>query len=318
MCIIRGYPNMIKTVIFLLLGFVLLIKGADFFVDGSSAVAKLFHIPSLVVGLTIVALGTSLPELSVSVAASMKGSNSLAISNVVGSNIFNLMVVLGASALMNAIPVGKDVLKRDLPFSMICAGLIMVFALLGNGIERGEGIAMVILLVVYIAFLVGKALHNKEEQEEEEKPLALPLAILFIVGGAVAVKFGGDFVVDSAVEIARAFGLSETLIGLTIVACGTSLPELVTSMVAAKKNQLEMALGNCIGSNIFNLLGILGTAAAISPIGMTTENVIDCVILLAFSAFILIYCIARKQLNRLAGALMILMYGGFLYYICVR
>jgi len=322
---------MIKAVILLIIGFVLLIKGADFFVDGSSSVAKMLKVPSLIIGLTIVSMGTSLPELSVSVAASSAGNNSLAISNVIGSNIFNLMVVLGLSACMNELLVSKDVLKRDLPFSILCAILLVALAIVGGkmfGISDTSAIGEVgrlggiILLVVFIAFLAIliknalKARHSDDSENADTMPVWK--AILFIVGGAVAVKFGGDFTVDGAVAIARFFGLSETLIGLTIVACGTSLPELVTSMVAAKKNELDMAIGNVVGSNIFNILGILGVAAVISPLPFTSENVIDAIILLVFSALILLYCKLKNKIDRTGGIFMVVLYCIYLVYICVR
>ena len=313
----------IQAIIFLILGFILLIKGADFFVDGSSSVARRFRVPSLVIGMTIVAMGTSLPELSVSVAASASGSNSLAVSNVVGSNLFNLMVVLGASAILSQLSVSRDVLRRDYPFSVFCMVMLLALGLHGMELTRGDGIAFLAIFVVFLALMVRSALAGRSEESEEggddaQESGSILKDILFIIGGAVAIKFGGDWVVNGAVVIARQLGVTETLIGLTIVACGTSLPELVTSMVAARKNELDMAVGNVIGSNIFNVLLILGTAAAISPIPFLRENMIDIFVLLAFSLLTWIFCVTKKQIGKREGAAMVALYVVYLIYICLR
>lgn len=313
----------VLTIVFLVLGFVLLVKGADFFVEGSSSIAKTLKVPSLVIGMTVVAMGTSLPELSVSVTASLNNANSLAISNVVGSNLFNLVVVLGASALVCNIPVSRDVLRRDLPFSIFCAVLLVVLGLIGNGLGHVDGIILLLVFVVFLVSMVRAALKHRESvaaagEEEEIKVLPIWKSLLFIVGGAVAIKFGGDFVVNSAVAIAKVLGASETLIGLTIVACGTSLPELATSMVAAKKNEMDMAVGNVVGSNVFNILLILGTAAAISPVALLPENIIDIVVLLAASLVIMAFSWSRKTIDRKEGVAMLVFYAAFLGYIIAR
>ncbi|MBP5265299.1 MAG: calcium/sodium antiporter [Lachnospiraceae bacterium] len=302
----------------------LLVKGADFFVEGSSSVAKTLKVPSLVIGMTVVAMGTSLPELSVSVTASLNNANSLAISNVVGSNLFNLIVVLGASALVCDIPVSRDVLRRDMPFSILCAVLLVVLGFIGNGLGHVDGIILLVIFVGFLGVMVHSALKARrsaqEAAEEEEEIKVLPIwkSLIFIVGGAVAIKFGGDFVVDSAVTLATLLGASETLIGLTIVACGTSLPELVTSMVAAKKNEMDMAVGNVVGSNVFNILLILGTAATISPVDLLTENIIDIAILVVASLLIMLFSRSSHKINRSEGAIMLLCYAGFLGYIIAR
>ena len=317
---------MIKTIIFLLAGFVLLIKGADFFVDGASAIAQKLKVPSLIIGLTIVAMGTSLPELAVSVTASISGNNALSVSNVVGSNLFNLMVVLGLSAVLTPIIVSEDTLKKDYPFSVACAIALLVMGAIGMELGHVDGIILLVVFVGFIIFQVRAGLrHRREvlasgatEDEEEIKDMPYWQAILFIVGGAAAIKFGGDFVVNSAVDIATAFGLSQTLIGLTIVALGTSLPELVTSVVAAKKGELDMAVGNVVGSNIFNILIILGVAAAISPITFLMENMVDIAILLAFSIITYLFCRTNKQLGKKEGAAMLALYAAYMVYICMR
>ncbi len=312
------------ALILLIVGFVFLIKGADFFVEGASAVAKKLHVPALVIGMTIVAMGTSLPELSVSVTASLANSNQLAIGNVVGSNIFNLMVVLGSCALFSVLEVADDTIKKDFPFSVACAIALMVMGLIGNSVGHLDG---VILLVAFIIFLYSmlraakksrKAAAEAEEIEEEIVNLPVWRCILYIIGGAVAIKFGGDWVVNSCTTLALKFGMSETLVGLTIVALGTSLPELVTSIVAAKKNELDMAIGNVVGSNIFNILLILGTAGAISPMTYLTVNAIDTLILVAFSAIVWLMCLKKKNLNKANGIIMLLLYVAYLAYIIVR
>ncbi len=307
------------SVVLLAIGFVLLIKGADFFVEGSSSVAKMLKVPSIIIGLTIVAMGTSLPECAVSITASMTGNNALAVSNAVGSNIFNLMVVCGFCALFNPLVVDKSTLKKEFPFSMICAVLLLVCGYLSMTLGRADGLILLAVFVCFLIWMVRSALKARAAAGDEEYEV-LPVwkCIVFIIGGIIAIKFGGDFVVEGASTIAAKMGLSQNLIGLTIVACGTSLPELVTSVVAAKKNELDMALGNVIGSNIFNILFVLGAAAAISPIGFIMENVVDIVILIAMSAIVWGFAWTKKVLDKKEGILMLVMYAAYLVYICVR
>lgn len=307
------------SLVLLVIGFVLLIKGADFFVEGSSSVAKMLKVPSIIIGLTIVAMGTSLPECAVSITASMTNNNALAVSNAVGSNIFNLMVVCGFCALFNPLVVDKSTLKKEFPFSMICAILLLVLGYLAMELGRADGFILLVLFVCFIVWMVRSALKARAEASDEEYEV-LPVwkCLVFIVGGIVAIKFGGDFVVDGASTIAAKMGLSQNLIGLTIVACGTSLPELVTSVVAARKNELDMALGNVIGSNIFNILLVLGVAAIISPIAFIMENVIDIAILTAMSLIVWAFAWTKQKLDRKEGIIMLLMYAVYLVYICIR
>lgn len=311
--------EMIWSVVLLVIGFVLLIKGADFFVEGSSSVAKMLKVPSIIIGLTIVAMGTSLPECAVSITASMTNNNALAVSNAVGSNIFNLMVVCGFCALFNPLVVSKDTLKKEFPFSMICAILLLVCGYLAMELGRLDGVILLVLFIAFLVWMVKSALKARANASDEEYEV-LPVwkCIIFIIGGIVAIKFGGDFVVDGASTIAAKMGLSQNLIGLTIVACGTSLPELVTSVVAAKKNELDMALGNVIGSNIFNILFVLGVAATISPIAFIMENVIDIVILIVMSAIVWVFGWTKQKLTRTEGIIMLVMYAAYLVYICLR
>lgn len=314
--------KMLLSVLLLLAGFVLLIKGADFFVEGSSAAAKQLKIPSIIIGLTIVAMGTSLPECAVSVTASLSGSNSLAVSNVTGSNIFNLMVVCGICALFTPLTMEKETLKKEYPFSIFCAVLMLGLGAIGMTLGRLDGFIFLILFVGYLLWLILSARKFRDQTgtdtEEEIKPLPAWKWLLFIIGGAAAIKFGGDFVVDNAVVLATAFGMSQTWIGLTIVALGTSLPEMVTSVVAARRNELDMALGNVIGSNVFNILFVLGIASAISPMAFLTENIMDIMILIAMS--ILVFCMAwtKGKLCRKEGIVMLIVYTAYFVYICIR
>ena len=319
--------------LFLIIGFVLLIKGADFFVEGSSSVAKRLHVPSIIIGLTIVAMGTSLPETAVSVSASLAGNNELAVSNVVGSNIFNLMVVIGVCALLSTVNVAKDTIKRDIPFSLICAGFLMLLGIVGLGDKSGmtlghlDGVIFLVLFAVYIFCMIKIALKANREgrkieieggSDEEIKLLSVPMSILFIVGGAIAIAIGGDMTVDAASRIASELGMSQTLIGLTIVSIGTSLPELVTSIVAARKNEVDMALGNAIGSNVFNILMVLGIASAISPISIITENIIDLCVLIVFTVCVWIFAGTRKKIGKIEGVCMVALYAAYAVYIIIR
>lgn len=228
--------EMLWAVVLLVVGFVLLIKGADFFVEGSSSVAKMLKVPSIIIGLTIVAMGTSLPECAVSITASVTNNNALAVSNAIGSNIFNLMVVCGFCALFNPLYVEKSTLKKEFPFSVVCAVLLLVCGYLGMQLGRADGIILLIVFVAFLVWMVRSALKARAAAGDDEYEV-LPVwkCIVFIVGGIVAIKFGGDFVVNGASTVAAKLGLSQNLIGLTIVACGTSLPELVTSVVARAK-----------------------------------------------------------------------------------
>ncbi|NLT10219.1 MAG: calcium/sodium antiporter [Ruminococcus sp.] len=302
----------------LIAGFVLLIKGADFFVDGSSAVAKKLKVPPLIIGMTIVAMGTSLPETSVSVSASLAGKNDLSISNAVGSNIFNLMIVAGVCAVFNRLPVKEIALKRDFPASVAAALVLIGFGGLLGEIPRYGGITLMVLFAGFLWLMIQSALRSREEADEEYKDIANWKCTLFILGGIAAIAGGGKMVVEGASDIARSFGMSDNLIGMTIVALGTSLPELVTSIVAARKKETDMALGNVIGSNIFNILFVLGIASTISPIGFTLENTIDTAFLIAVSLMVMTFCIPKKRLERWHGIAMILLYSGYTSYLFIR
>ena len=302
--------------ILLLLGMGLLMKGADFFVDGSSSVAKTLKVPSVIIGLTIVALGTSLPEASVSITAGLVGNNALALSNVVGSNIFNTLVVVGCSALIAPFLMDSQILKRDLPINILVTVVLVIFILNGK-LSRIEGLILLCLLGLYIYSLVRAAVKNREE-EEEPKVLSLPKSIIFIVVGVVAIILGGNLVVDNASIIAKQWGWSDTLIGLTIVSIGTSLPELVTSIVAAKKGESGLSLGNAIGSNIMNILFILGASSTLHPILSTSENMMDAIILVGVAIYMLVLTKVSSQMTRKKGLFSILIYGIYMAYILIR
>ena len=300
----------------LLVGFLLLLKGADFFVDGSSSIARILRVPSIVIGLTIVAMGTSAPETAVSITAGLAGSSDISLGNIVGSNIFNLLMVIGVSALLRPITTPKDMLKRDLWWNIaVSAGLVIL--LLDFKLSRLEGIILLIGMTVYLFVVIRGALRERTDAEPI-RTLSVPRSILYIVGGLIAIICGGNLVVDNASLIARSLGMSDTLVGLTIVAIGTSLPELMTSIVAARKNEVDMALGNAIGSNIFNILFVLGIAGAISPMAFLTENIIDIIILLAFSLIVWLFAFTKKEIKRSEGLIMVLLYALYVVYICIR
>mgnify|MGYP000898690340 FL=1 len=313
---------MILAIIGVIIGFVLLVKGADFFVEGSGSVAKKFNIPVFIIGMTIVAMGTSAPECAVSISASLRGINGMAISNVIGSNIFNLLVVCGVCALFQPLVIKKETLKKEFPFSVLVAVIIGVMGLAGMMVGHMDGIILVVIFALFLYWMVRsakKSMQAGEDVEAEEiKDLPIWKCLVFIGGGLVAIVIGGQMVVNCSETIARGFGLSETLIGLTICSIGTSLPELVTSVVAARKNQAGMALGNVIGSNIFNILLVGGLASAISPIAVNMNNLIEIVILVAVSLYIMILVWRKQLLTRAGGVSMLAIYAAYMVYICVR
>ena len=324
--------EMFLNIFLLLAGFVALIKGADMFVDGSSSVAAIFKVPSVIIGLTIVAMGTSAPELAVSTSAALSGSNEIAISNVVGSNIFNLLMVLGICAIIKPIPIEKTIKKRDFPISIgivvfLLATLVPTIIVTTNfstlkmsdnvaTISRWAGIVLILMFVTYIVTLIIIAKKNKTKGDDVKK-MSLLKSIIFIIIGIGLIVAGGHFVVESAKYIAAAFGMSETLIGLTVVAFGTSLPELVTSIVASRKGENDLAIGNVVGSNIFNVLLILGCSAAIHPVAVNMASIIDLAILIVVSIIVYAFAIT-KNINRLKGAVMVLMYIGTVVFAIIR
>ncbi len=301
----------------LVVGFAFLIKGADLFVDGSSSVAKLLKIPTVIIGLTIVSIGTSLPEAAVSISASIKGAYDLSIANVVGSNIFNLLSVVGVSAVICPFFLDKVIMKRDFPISIITT-VILAVMLWDCKLSLIESIILFVLFVAYIILLVHSALKNRQEAEENYKTLSPVRSIIYIVIGIAGIVAGGTITVDAATFFAEKLGMSELLIGLTIVAVGTSLPELVTSVVAAKKGESEIALGNVIGSNIFNILFILGMSGIVHPLHCDIGALIDTIILIAVSALMFIIYKAKDKATRPIGYLSIAIYVVYVVYIILR
>ena len=330
---INGLP--IAAVILLLaVGFAFLVKGADFFVEGSSSIAKKLKVPPIIIGLTIVAMGTSLPETAVSVTASLVQNNELAVSNVVGSNIFNLMFVIGVCSILTPIMVQKATVVRDIPLSLGCALFLLVLGISGLGDKAGmtlghaDGVIFLIVFAGYIFTMVRSAMKARAAGQKVEiegveecdnmKELSYGKSILFLIVGAAAIAFGGDLTVDTASRIAIELGMSQTLVGLTIVSIGTSLPELVTSVVAARKNEVDMAVGNAVGSNIFNILMVLGISSAISPVALIRENIIDIVLLMVFSVMVWIFAGTRKKIERKEGIIMVVVYLVYCAYIIAR
>ena len=304
--------------VFLIVGFVLLIKGADWFVEGSSAAAKLLKIPPLIIGLTVVSMGTSLPEASVSISAAIAGKNELAVSNAVGSNIFNLMVVCGVCAAICPLSINKETLKRDFPISILAAGLLLGLGAVGMSVGHIDGTVLLGVFIAFLFLMVSSARKARQEADEEYKAMPVWKLLVYMIVGIAAIVGGGKMVVSGASDIAREFGMTENLIGMTIVALGTSLPELVTSVVAARKKEVDMAVGNVVGSNIFNILFVLGAAAAISPIAFSMENIIDTIVLIVMTAIVMVFCFKKKELSRVHGWLMLAMYAAYTAYIFIR
>ena len=326
--------------ILLVIGFILLVKGADYFVDGSSSIAKKLRIPSLIIGLTIVAFGTSAPEAAVSITASVNGQNGMAIGNVIGSNIFNLLMVIGASGIIKPLLVEKSILSKEFPFVLLTSIILVILSLDSllfnssiNIISRMDGIILLILFAVFLYYLINSAMKNRKENlcdpetsvdidvgnvKAIEKNNTMIKSILISIIGIAAIIFGGNLVVNSASDIASSFGISDQLIGLTIVSIGTSLPEFVTSVIAATKGESDLALGNVIGSNIFNILLVLGVAGAISPVIFISENIIDIIILIIMSVVVWVFAWSKKKLVRWHGAAMLVSYAIYLVYICMR
>lgn len=301
--------------ILLLIGFLLLIKGADYFVDSASAIARKFHIPSMIIGLTIVSIGTSLPELSVSLTSALIGKNDLAVANVVGSNIFNMLMGLGVTSIISKLPIEKNTIENDIPFLNII-GSILLIMMLNLTLNRFEGILLIGLLIGFLFYIIKPVLNNKEESKEESK-LSFKTILLGILG-VVGIILGGDMVVDSASNIAKMFGMSQNLIGLTVVALGTSLPEFVTSVIAGIKGENEIAVGNIIGSNIFNILMILGISSIISPIVISFISVIDIMFMIAIGILLYVFVVKSKTLKRYQGIVFIFLYIGYISYTIFR
>ena len=305
--------------VMLVAGFALLVWGADKFVAGASAFARRLGVSPLLVGLTIVAFGTSAPELAVSLTAALQGANEIAVGNVLGSNVFNLLVVAGLSAVLCPLIMDRTLLRRDWPLSVAAAVLLLLFLAPDLTISRIEGLILLAVFIVVLVVQIRAAMQGRSAADSEEEEVSMPPLMIGvnIVLGLACIIIGGQLAVNGATGIARMFGLSETLIGLTIVAIGTSLPELVTSLVAAHKGQNEIAMGNVIGSNLFNILLILGVSASITPIPVQAVSVIDCIVLIAASVIFYLPAM-RGKLGRAPGAVMALCYVAYTAYLIIR
>jgi cation:H+ antiporter len=304
---------MLKYII-LLIGFIMLIKGADVFVDCSSAIAKRFGIPSIIVGLTIVAMGTSAPEFSVSVQSALAGMNDMSIANVIGSNMFNLLVVLGLSSVVNKLKINnyKDV------YIMLVVGLIMLICSADGLLNVFDGALLLVIFTFYILSLIYKAYNGNQKEEMEEKQKSLITTIVLSILGLGAIIWGGDLVVNSASAIAQQLGMSENLVGLTVVAIGTSLPELVTSLVATKKGEVDIAVGNVVGSNIFNMLLILGTSSIINPMTVAYFTFLDILFIIGAMAMFILMTYSSKTLNKEKGLPLVLVYIIYIIFTIIR
>ena len=299
----------------LLLGFAALVKGADLFVDGSSSIAKILKVPSVIIGLTIVAMGTSAPEASVSIFASLVGNNDIAISNVIGSNIFNSLIVVGLCASLLPFATNPSILKRDL-FVNIFASILLFVLILDLHLSRLEGLILLALMVIYLFLMIKEARNNKIEDEQEA--MSPFKSIAYAVLGLCVIIIGGNLVVNSASNIATHFGLSQNLIGLTIVAIGTSLPELVTSIMAVYKKDAGLALGNAIGSNIFNILFILGASSSLSALSLAQESLIDALVMIGVAITMYIFGKTKKEFSRSEGIICVIAYIIYTVYLIMR
>lgn len=318
------------TYVLLIVGFALLMVGANYFVKGASNISGLLRVPPILVGLTIVSFGTSSPEATVSIIAALNGNDDVSLGNVLGSNLFNTLFVLGVTAFIAPLVVKSQTLRKEIPFSFLASiTLIVLMAdvylqdFTVNGLTRSDGIILLLIFAVFLYYIFELARKSRNESEEptsiiEEKDRSWVKNGLFTVGGLVAIVFGGDFVVTNSTEIALSLGMSEALVALTIVAVGTSLPELVTSAVAAWKKESEIALGNIIGSNIFNILFVLGASATISPIGVNASLFTDITVLIVFTVIVLIFALTHYTIGKREGLFLALSYIVYMIYIIMR
>ena len=298
-----------------LIGFLMLIKGADYFVEGASSIAKRFHIPEMIIGLTIVAMGTSLPELSVSFISALNGQSDMSIANAIGSNIFNVLMILGVSAFIKTLPIKQSSIK-DIIILISATTLLLMLSYFGLSLVWFDGLIMLCLFAYFIRKMIKESKDNNDN--ENSTPLSIIRTIVYIVCGAIGIIYGGNLVVSGASTIAQAFGMSDNLIGLTVVALGTSLPEFVTSVMATKKGKLDIAIGNVIGSNIFNILFVLGLSSLFNVLTVSVITLID----IFFSLFItsvLLYVVCKfKKINKLNGIIFIILYISYMIFTIIR
>ena len=307
--------DLIIQVGLLAIGFFMLVKGADYFVDGAAGIATKFGIPQLVVGLTIVAMGTSAPEAAVSITGAMSGAADIAVGNVVGSNILNILIILGITGVITTVAVQKSTLFIEIPFMLAITVVLIFLGLSGNELTFVEGIIFWVLFIIYLVYLYILAKKGTDEEKAEDRPVWKLL--LFVIAGGVVVVLGANLSVNAATAIAEAIGISERFIGLTIVALGTSLPELVASVTAARKGNADIAIGNIVGSNIFNILFVLGTSALITPIPYQSNFLVDGIIAVAAGVLLWVATIKNKALGRIGGIVMLLCYAAYFVYLLI-
>lgn len=310
--------EILLQLLLLAVGFGMLVKGADWFVDGAAGIAEKFGIPQLVVGLTIVAMGTSAPEAAVSITAALKGTADIAVGNVVGSNILNILIILGLTGLITSVAVQKSTLFYEMPYMLLITVVLLFMGMQGGSVNLVEGIILWVLFILYLAYLFMMAKKGKQSAEDSKETRPVWKLLFWGILGGVVVVWGSNITVDSATALAEVIGLSEKFIGLTIVALGTSLPELVTSVTAAKKGNADIAIGNIVGSNIFNILFVLGTSALIIPITFESSFVIDSIIAVAAGVLLWVATIKKKRLTRPWGIVMLLCYAAYFVYLCVN
>ncbi len=308
---------MFLQVFILLVGFLLLVKGADWFVEGAAGIAKKLGIPQLIIGLTIVAMGTSMPEAAVSITAALQENAGITIGNIVGSNILNILIILGVTALITNVAIQKSTLYYEIPYMIAITIVLMIFGITGGEISFIEGIIFWLLFIVFLGYLFVMLKKGNSQENEEVKDIPVWKCILFMLVGGVMVVKGSDFAVSGASAIARFFGMSERFIGLTIVAFGTSLPELVTSVTAAKKGNAGIAIGNIVGSNIFNILFVIGTTALICTVPFESKFIIDTIIAIASGAVLWLGTYKNRELRKPCGIVMLLGYAAYFIYLCV-
>ena len=309
--------TLIIQTLLLAVGFVMLVKGADWFVDGSSAVARRFGIPQLVIGLTIVAMGTSAPEAAVSIAAALKGNADITIGNIVGSNILNILIILGVSSLLADLQVAKSTIRAEIPFMLVITAVLMVLGKDGI-VGAGNGLLLLVLFGVYLAYLFWMAKKGREEVSEADVVQPLWKNLTMTIVGLVLIVWGSNVTVDAATALARIFGMSERFIGLTIVALGTSLPELFTSVNAARKGNADIAIGNIVGSNIFNILFVVGLSGLIVPVPFADLFVIYTLVAMAAAAALGGFCVKKGKLVTWHGIVMLVGYGMYLGWLLMK
>ena len=310
--------DILWNLLMLALGFVLLVKGADWFVDGAAGIANKFKIPQLIIGLTIVAMGTSAPEAAVSISAALKGSAEITIGNIVGSNILNILIILGLTAVITPVAVAKSTIRVDIPFMLGISALLLIQGLDGS-VTLLDGIVLLVVFAGYLTYLVINARKNPEQLEEERiKNQSIWMCLLWTAVGLVAIILGSNFSVDAASNIARILGLSERFIGLTIVALGTSLPELVTSVMAARKGNADIAIGNIVGSNIFNILFVVGLSSVIVSVPFASAFIVDMIVAIAAGVLLWIFSLHKKKLIPIHGVVFLLAYAGYFAYLMMK